>query len=81
LVGAETGIKTIAAVHSGGFRSQAGAEAFAALRSVISTARKQRWDNPIIPAEYPYRCIACLKTGLGVTILLQKDFSHPDAQH
>src|SRR5665811_1390616 len=23
--------------------------------------------NPIIPAEYPYRCIACLKTGLGVT--------------
>ena len=29
---------------SGGFRSQAGAEAFAALRSVISTARKQRWD-------------------------------------
>src|SRR5450830_1734506 len=23
--------------------------------------------NPVIPAEYPYRCIACLKTGLGVT--------------
>ena len=23
--------------------------------------------NPIIPAEYPYRCIACLKTGLRVT--------------
>jgi hypothetical protein len=27
--------------------------------------------NPIIPAEYPYRCIACLKTGLGVTNLDQ----------
>jgi transposase len=29
---------------SGGFRTQAGAETFAALRSVISTARKQAWN-------------------------------------
>jgi len=29
---------------SGGFRTQAGAETFAALRSVISTARKQGWN-------------------------------------
>jgi transposase len=29
---------------SGGFRTQAGADTFAALRSVISTARKQGWD-------------------------------------
>ena len=29
---------------SGGFRTSAGAETFAALRSVISTARKQGWD-------------------------------------
>jgi transposase len=29
---------------SGGFRTKAGAETFAALRSIISTARKQGWD-------------------------------------
>jgi transposase len=29
---------------SGGLRAQAGAETFATLRSVISTARKQGWD-------------------------------------
>ena len=29
---------------SGGFRSTGGAEDFATLRSVISTAKKQRWD-------------------------------------
>ena len=29
---------------SGGFRTKAGAETFASLRSVISTARKQHWN-------------------------------------
>jgi len=29
---------------SGGFRSQQGAEDFAIIRSLISTARKQGWD-------------------------------------
>jgi transposase len=29
---------------SGGFRSRSGAEAFAVLRTVLSTARKQGWD-------------------------------------
>ncbi len=29
---------------SGGFRTKAGADTFAALRSVLSTARKQHWN-------------------------------------
>src|SRR5450830_1805200 len=52
---------------SGGFRSQAGAEAFAALRSVISTARKQRWDilKPYHPRRIPLSLHCLLKNGLG----------------
>ena len=45
---------------SGGFRSQAGAEAFAALRSVISTARKQRWDILKTLSSPPNTLIAAL---------------------
>ena len=48
---------------SGGFRSAQGAETFAILRSVITTARKQGWNiikAPISPSD---RLIATVKCG------------------
>jgi transposase len=45
---------------SGGFRSQAGAETFADLRSVISTARKQGWNILKTLAAPPNTLIAAL---------------------
>lgn len=47
---------------SGGFRTQAGAETFAALRSVISTARKQRWGILKTLSSPPKTLIAALST-------------------
>ena len=46
---------------SGGFRSQAGAEQFAALRSVLATAKKQGWDQLQVLAESPESLAARLK--------------------
>jgi transposase len=47
---------------SGGFRTQAGAETFAALRSVISTARKQGWGILKTLSSQPQTLIAALST-------------------
>ena len=45
-IGAEGGVRMrkVEQKLSGGFRSAAGAEDFAIVRSVISTARKQGWN-------------------------------------
>jgi transposase len=45
---------------SGGFRSEEGAKAFAVLRSVLSTARKQGWDMLQTLNDDPTRLIANL---------------------
>jgi transposase len=45
---------------SGGFRSKAGAETFASLRSVISTARKQGWNILKTLSSHPDALIAAL---------------------
>ena len=47
---------------SGGFRTQAGAETFAALRSVISTARKQAWNILRTLSSPPKTLIAQMST-------------------
>lgn len=47
---------------SGGFRSQKGAEDFAAVRSFISTARKQGWNIIAALMENPETLIARLRT-------------------
>ena len=46
---------------SGGFRSGQGAEDFAAIRSVLSTARKQDWDLLQTPTGDPASLIAKLR--------------------
>jgi transposase len=46
---------------SGGFRSEDGAKGFAVVRSVISTARKQRWDVLQTLTADPVRMIAELR--------------------
>ena len=46
---------------SGGFRSIDGAEDFAVIRSLLSTARKQGWDILQAPANQPHRLIAELR--------------------
>jgi transposase len=47
---------------SGGFRSLAGAQDFATLRSLLSTARKQGWDLLTTLASDPTRLAARLRT-------------------
>ncbi len=46
---------------SGGFRSVDGAEDFAVIRSMLSTARKQGWDILQALARQPDRLIAELR--------------------
>jgi hypothetical protein len=46
---------------SGGFRSEAGAEDFAVIRSLLSTARKQGWDLLQTLTRDPKRLIADLR--------------------
>ena len=46
---------------SGGFRSAEGAEDFAIIRSLLSTARKQGWDILQALARRPDRLIAELR--------------------
>lgn len=46
---------------SGGFRSHAGAEIFAVIRSVISTARKQGWDLITALRQQPDTLLRALK--------------------
>ena len=46
---------------SGGFRSEAGAEDFAVIRSLLSTARKQGWDLLQTLSSDPKHLIACLR--------------------
>jgi transposase len=46
---------------SGGFRSVDGAEDFAVLRSLLSTAREQGWDILHALASRPERLIAALQ--------------------
>ncbi|MGD0106636.1 MAG: IS66 family transposase, partial [Rhodopila sp.] len=46
---------------SGGFRSVEGAEDFAVIRSLLSTARKQGWDILTALASQPDRLIAELQ--------------------
>jgi len=46
---------------SGGFRSEDGAKGFAVIRSLLSTARKQRWDILQTLTSHPMRMIAELK--------------------
>jgi transposase len=46
---------------SGGFRSVDGAEDFAVIRSLLSTARKQRWDILHALASRPERLLAALQ--------------------
>ena len=46
---------------SGGFRSTKGAHVFATVRSVISTARKQRWNILYILSEKPHSIIKALQ--------------------
>ena len=48
---------------SGGFRSDDGAKDFAAVRSVLSTARKQGWDILQTLIGDPVRLIAELRLG------------------
>jgi transposase len=47
---------------SGGFRSEQGAEDFAVIRSVLSTARKQGWDTLRTLMEEPTQMIANLRS-------------------
>jgi transposase len=47
---------------SSGFRSQAGAETFAIIRSVLSTAKKQRWDLVATLMQDPETMRQSLKT-------------------
>ena len=46
---------------SGGFRDQSGANDFAVIRSVLSTARKQGWDLLRTLTGEPHRLIAELQ--------------------
>jgi transposase len=46
---------------SGGFRSMVGAEDFGVIRSLISTARKQRWDILRALASQPGQLITELR--------------------
>ena len=46
---------------SGGFRSEAGAEDFAVIRSLLSTARKQGWDLLQTLTSDPRHLIARLR--------------------
>jgi transposase len=46
---------------SGGFRSEAGAEDFAVIRSLLSTARKQGWDLLQTLTSDPRQLIARLR--------------------
>ena len=46
---------------SGGFRSEHGAKDFAVIRSVLSTARKQRWDVLNALTSEPDRLVADLR--------------------
>src|SRR3954471_17589699 len=46
---------------SGGFRSEAGAEDFAVIRSLLSTARKQAWDLLQTLTSDPKHLIARLR--------------------
>jgi hypothetical protein len=69
LIGVETGIKTIPAVHS-------------QCRLWVISGQTSAGQNPPLFAVTP----KAAKRGCGcdvryVPILLQKDFSHPDAQH
>ena len=48
---------------SGGFRSRLGADDFALIRSVLSTARKQGWDILATLSADPDRLIAQLRVG------------------
>jgi transposase len=47
---------------SGGYRSQASAEDFAVIRSVLSTAKKQGWDVVLTLMQHPKKLIHSLKT-------------------
>lgn len=47
---------------SGGYRSQASAEDFAVIRSVISTAKKQGWDVVLTLMQHPKKLIHSLQT-------------------
>ena len=46
---------------SGGFRSEDGAKDFAVIRSVLSTARKQRWNMLRTLTSEPARLIADIR--------------------
>lgn len=46
---------------SGGFRSRKGADVFAAMRSIISTARKQQWNILDTLSALPQDLIAALR--------------------
>jgi transposase len=48
---------------SGGFRSDEGANDFAVIRSVLSTARKQRWDILATLNRDPTQLISELRSG------------------
>jgi transposase len=48
---------------SGGFRSDEGANDFAVIRSVLSTARKQRWDILATLNRDPTQLISELQSG------------------
>jgi transposase len=48
---------------SGGFRSVQGANDFALIRSVLSTARKQGWDILATLRDDPHRLTARLRLG------------------
>jgi transposase len=48
---------------SGGFRSEEGAQEFAVIRSVLSTARKQGWDILATLTGDPDRLLSQIRSG------------------